>query len=58
VGGGIAFAWRRPPLASQPSADQMVVCKKAFEIFVGFPNVTGSTLRFNLERLDFWNLNF
>jgi hypothetical protein len=34
VRGSVAFARRRPPLASQPSANEMVLGKKAFEIFM------------------------
>jgi hypothetical protein len=33
--GGVAFARGRPPLAPQTGADEMMVRKKALEIFVG-----------------------
>jgi len=51
VGGHIAFAWRRPPLTSQPGTDEMVACKKALEIFMGCANVIhGSTSLGSLSR--------
>jgi hypothetical protein len=36
---GVALARRRPPLTSQPGTDEMVLRKKAFEIFMGCANV-------------------
>ena len=42
VRGSVALARRRPPLASKPGTDQMVVRKKPFQIFVGCANVVHS----------------
>jgi hypothetical protein len=39
----VAFARRRPPLASEPGADKMVIRKKALEIFVGCADVIHSS---------------
>jgi hypothetical protein len=40
--GRITFARHRPPLTSQPGADEMVFGQKAFEVFVGGANVNHS----------------
>jgi hypothetical protein len=51
VRSSVALARRRPPLTSQPGTDEMVLRKKAFEIFMGCANVIqGSTSLGSLSR--------
>ena len=49
----VALARRRPPLASKPGTDEMVIREKAFEIFVSLSYIVHRPqFPFRLEQME------